>query len=168
MEQEAAETLHIGVALAFLGVVVFFVLFNLRFGEKLMNKVIDRTADQNDSGVVKTFDNFLSDSPDGGLILPAAAAYSFTGYNGSHIDKVVCFHTMHDAADRIKHHYSLERDEAGRYGVTSYPDAYNDLGTDDIPDVCLKRHMEGHVRMRAVFNRESGLYILYVYPCNAL
>lgn len=168
MEQEAAETLHIGVALAFLGVVVFFVLFNLRFGERLMNRVIDRTAEQEDSGVIKTFDRLLSDSPDGGIILPAAAAYSFTGYNGSHIDRVVCFHAMHDAADRTKHHYALERDESGRYGAASYPDAYNDLGAEDIPDVCLKRHMEGYVRVRAVFNRESGLYVLYVYPSQGL
>ncbi len=167
MEHEVVETGHIGVALAFLGVVIFFVLFNLRFGERLLNHTIDKVAEQNDSGVTKSFDKFLSDRADGGYAIPAAAAYSFIGYNGSHIERVVCFDSMHDYADIAERNYGVERDDYGRLGVISYPDTYNDLGSDNIPDVCLKRHMTGYVRVRACLDKTSGLYTLYVYPAAA-
>lgn len=168
MEQEAVETSHIGVALAFLGVVIFFVLFSLRFGQKLLNHTIDKTAEQNRSGMHKVFDRFLSDDADGGHTIPASAVYSFIGYNGSHIGRVVCFDPVHNSADITAHHYGMERDSAGRIGAVSYPDTYNDIGAlDEVPDVCIKRHLTGYVRVRAVFDRENGLYILYVYPAAA-
>lgn len=82
----------------------------------------------------ETFKSFQQFTGDG-LVVTSAAAYAFIGYNENNIASVTCY--VHDA-----------------HGITA-------KGMDD---TCLKSHLQGELRMKAVYNELEGQYDLYLYP----
>lgn len=130
MGDESLNTIKMGVAFAFFVAVLFYVIFNTRFGRALLSVTVEEIEDATDSVTYKNFAEFTGE----GMVVPAAAAYAFIGYNENSIASITCY-------------------------VHGSNPAYTGYGMDD---TCLKNHLKGYVRMQAAYNEAEGDYFLYL------
>ena len=118
---------------------IFFtaILGYVFFNTQFGKDILSSTVTHIEDDMYNTTTETFAEFTGDGHVVSAAEAYSFLGYNDNNIESVTCY--VHDAS-----------------GITAT----------GMEDTCLKNHLSGNIRMKAVYDQTEGQYKMYLYPAD--
>lgn len=110
---------------------IFFtaVLVYVIFNTSFGKNILNSTIDEVENDMYNSQQATFREFTGDGHVVSAAEAYAFIGYNENNIESITCY--VHDSG-----------------GVTA-------TGMDD---TCLKEHLSGNIKMKAVYDQTEGQY----------